>query len=318
MKTDVNILKGVSIIEIGTSLYGLDFFRQGSYYSVKSMDSIRVKPDGSHFWRNSELAGGNSNAKGDVFDFVKYMELYFNGAELSFPEVCKKIEAFLGNVPVEDWKPYNPTKEKVKFRPPWRAKRSPMAFKYLCDQRHISSSVVIEMLRRKVIFQEKDNKKYPDRKNLVFAGYDKGHMVYAQRCRTDDCESHRRRFEVKGSDCNICWRYLSEKTSDTLVVFEAVIDALSYMTMCEMEHINYKDFDFISTNGVNKLNSVMSLVKKNKYSRIIVCFDNDKAGRQAYEALVDLLNTFGFEGRIINKAPEEEGFDMNDLLVSLL
>lgn len=305
-KDDLQILKRIPILDYGETVYGLTPYKARSrYWSFREHDSIMVSVEENKYFRNS------CDEQGDIIDFVCNFE------HISFKEACDVLRKYLGNTPISSL-PVRRKVEKKPFKAPYKENRfktfeenNRYIIKYLCGKRKISINVLKWLTFKGNVFQERY------KRNAIFASYVKGKMIYAQRCRTDNnVESHKRRFEIEGSDCTYCWKV--NNNSKTLIVGEAVIDLLSFMTLLEMQNKDYKHFDYLSTNGVNKTKSVLRAIEEGNYTGIVLCFDNDKAGDKAKEFVCDHLAEMNFKGKIFDKTPEGEGSDVNDFLMHII
>lgn len=293
--TDLETLKRIPILDYGEIIYGFTPVKaRQRYWSFKEMDSMMISVEENKFWRNS------TRESGSIVDFV----MLFEG--LTFSEALKKLELFLGDKPIETL-PKRRKLKKPKFEAPKINSSSNSVKNYLCNERNISPTVLKTLMDEGYVYQE------AGRRNAVFCSYSNGKMTYAQRCKTGrNIESHKRRFEVTGSDCTLCWRV--ENDSSTLVVGEAVIDMMSFMTLLEMQGKNYKKFDYLAMNGVSKTKSIFRAIEENQYSAIVLCLDNDQAGQDAKAFVLQELHNLGFCGQIIDRTPKSPNKDVNDIL----
>ena len=102
-------------------------------------------------------------------------------------------------------------------------------FRYLCKERKIDKDVVAYFISKEQIYQDK---KFH---NVVFVGYDGTRPAYAfKRSITGNFKQ-----DASGSDKAYSFSFKNPE-SDTLHVFEAAIDLLSYMSLLRMNHIDFR------------------------------------------------------------------------------
>ena len=118
---------------------------------------------------------------------------------------------------------------------------------------------------------------------------------------------------------------MAEQPSNSLHLFEAAIDVLSYATYLKCEGKDFRAENLLSLSGVyqpkkelkdSKIPVALSTFLKGnpQIKTIVLHLDNDKTGRLCTEALKELLQK---EYKIID-APPPVGKDFNDFLLSYL
>ncbi|MTK12120.1 MAG: DUF3991 domain-containing protein, partial [Clostridiaceae bacterium] len=149
------------------------------------------------------------------------------------------------------------------------------AYAYLCKTRGINSQVINELIGRKLINQDQRN-------NLVFKHLDdQGIIVGAELIGTNTFK--RFKSVVKNSNENYGFSLSLGDKIDTLIVFEATIDLLSYY------QINYgriKDSLLLSLGGAEKIKKIDTYINQHKdINTIIICTDNDTTGNVAFDKI---------------------------------
>ena len=130
---------------------------------------------------------------------------------------------------------------------------------------------------------------------------------------------------ASGSDKRYSFRLLADKPSDTLHLFEAAIDLLSYATYLKCEGKDYRKENLLSLSGVYQPKkeikdskvpiALTTFLKANPHIKTIVLhLDNDKTGRLCTAALKELLKK---DYEIVDDPPPV-GKDFNDFLLSYL
>lgn len=222
--------------------------RCGKDMEWKAHDSLKVR--GNKWHRFSNDTGGYP------IDFV--MEFYGK----SFPEaiemlIGEKGEGQPGAVPA-------PSPE---FHLPLRNVTNANARKHLVTERGIDEGLVDLFLNAGDIYEDADHH------NVVFVGRDPKNLPRYAHCRgTRD----KFRLDVAGSDKSYGFGYQGK--GDTLCVFEAPIDLLSFINLFSK---NWQDRSYISLGGV-AYKALQQFMEDHKDIRTIyLCLDNDDAGEAA-------------------------------------
>ena len=127
--------------------------------------------------------------------------------------------------------------------------------------------------------------------------------------------------DCTGSDKSYSFR-LVNPDSKSIHLFESAIDALSYATLMQMEHRDWKKTNLLSLAGVfgnakqkteAKLPAALTqfLYDHPQVKTIHLHLDRDAAGRNAAELLISLLSE---KYTVINAPPTPGNKDINDCL----
>ncbi len=145
---------------------------------------------------------------------------------------------------------------------------------YLIQTRGIDKDIVYKFIHDKKLYEDKH-------KNCVFVGYDKDGAAKYAGLRGTNTNIEKFRGEVKNSDKAYSFNFLNQ-SSDKLYAFESPIELMSYMS------IN-KDFNHnaISLAGVSDIALKNFLKDNNNIDTIRFCLNNDQAGKEATENLVE-------------------------------
>ena len=156
------------------------------------------------------------------------------------------------------------------------------------------------------------------RHNCVFVGLDGMTPKYAMLRGT----SSKTRFmgEVQGSDKRYSFSLNLNPDADSLFVFESAIDLLSYISLEKTRGIerqsNYLSLSGVYRPGKNSLHLPVSLeryLNENRHIReVVLCLDNDEAGRIAADAIQTLLS----KAYTVQDLPPPNGKDYNDYLMA--
>lgn len=182
-------------------------------------------------------------------------------------------------------------------------------FAYLTKTRGIPEDIVNDCLNKNLIYQD-------TRKNAVFVGYNNDNQAkYAARRGTftpDGKEPFKR--DCTGSDKNFAFR-LEGKNTDTIYVTEAAIDVLSLAALEDKFNGSgaYKEKTYISTGGAGIDNAVEQFCKTHDVKTINICFDDDEAGKNGMEKIMQKFREKGYE---VNDMRASLAHDYNDELLA--
>ena len=269
---------------------GYSVRRVGSYYTTKEMDSIRIK-DRRVWFRNSESAGG------DAISFVQH----FHG--MSFPEAVRFLLSFNG-YPVDSPVPVPrqrsrppPQRERPAFVLPPPNGDNGRVHAYL-QGRSVSPGVIDEFIEAGLLYEDA---KYH---NCVFVGRDgAGKAVFATKRGTWVGSSFR--GDVAGSNKRVAFRIPSDLSSDTVRVFEAPIDLMSWFTL-------YGRSNAVALCGLYDGPLETYLADYPHIRRILLRLDADGPGREVAGRLGEKYRGLGYETE--ERFPPS-GKDWNDFLI---
>lgn len=289
---------------------GYTITRVGSYYSTREVDSLRITPDRKYYFRNSD-----SSNRGDIINFVEH----FEGKNTA--EAISHLRGLLpsyasGYAPHLNYhnKTYNKQKavQRLPFvlpdKHPGQYRR---LFAYLNKTRGIHKDIINDMVRKRYIYESKD------KHNIVFVGrHQKSkEIVFAEQKGTTDYPF---RGTVTGSDRSVAFFVPGNKNSKALFITEACIDAMSLMTFCKMNNLNYKEYSFLSLCGNNPqaVKFHLSQPQNQNIEKVYLAFDNDKGGEEHIKSAAEQLKEIGFRGEVILKMPTHNDWN-DDLKVHL-
>lgn len=173
---------------------------------------------------------------------------------------------------------------------------------YLIKARAINKSIVYKLI--------KDRKLYEDNKNnCVFVGCDRSNTPKYASLRSTNPNSTFK-GEVKNSDK--AYSFSIEGTSNKVYIFESPIEAMSYLTILEVNNvIDFKDH-IVSLGGVSDRALEQYLKDNPNIESIVCCLNNDKAG---IEGTRRIKNTYKLKYNVIEKYPVKKDYneDLNKL-----
>ena len=273
----------------------------GNVYCTREHDSLKIS-NGKWYWWSRGIGG------------VSALDYLIKVKDYGFVEA---VEALTG-VSTE-WIPplQTPKKDepKVLLLPP-KNKDCNRVMQYLFG-RGIDYQLIQDCVADGTIYESADYH------NAVFIGKDKsGTPKYAALRSTLE---NTFKQDASGSDKRYSFRLLTKEPNDTVHLFEAAIDLLSYATYLKCEGKDYGKENLLSLSGVYQPKKELSeskvpialstYLKENPQIKTVVLhLDNDKTGRLCTAALKELLQK---EYKIVDDPPPV-GKDFNDFLLSYL
>jgi len=319
-ETDIEFLKeNVSIQSYCENVLGITEWTQqkGSFvkprmeYAIpdsNDLSSLSVNLENNFFVR---FSGKGRCPKGDILNFIQ------NTADCSYAEALDKLVEYGNNYlgtnidreqfaeSIKAFRKSTAQNVDVEFKLPFRYKNNKRLIKYMLDCRKINKNIVYYMLDENLMYQSWDCK-------AIFVSYDSNSGLPIFACVRDTNWNERITYGVKGSLVKQGW-YV-DNGSHSLVVTEAVVDAMAYMSILENSHKNFKDYNYLALTGCSKLMCIeYHLAQNANITDIFLAFDVDEAGETARSKAKKLLNDIGFTGKI-HDVRAKHGKDINDEL----
>lgn len=236
------------------------------------------------------------------------------GKEYSFVEAVQQLTGEVGH-----WIPPPPAPKKDEPKElllPNRFKNCDRVIQYLFG-RGIDYQLIQDCVADCTIFESAEYH------NAVFVGKDESGTPKYAACRSTLGSTFKQ--DASGSDKRYSFRLLAKEPTDTVHLFEAAIDLLSYATYLKCEGKDYRKENLLSLSGVYQPKkeiqdskvpiALTTFLKENPHIKtIILHLDNDKTGRLCTAALKELLKK---DYEIVDDPPPV-GKDFNDFLLSYL
>lgn len=234
---------------------GEELIRSGHEWRWKRHDSVTIC--GSEWFRHKSKEGGHA------IDFVLH---FYNK---SFPEA---VQWLLGGESGVEWNQFSKSAPPPKktFALPEANPDMRRVFAYLIKQRFISQSVLSYFARERLIYEDKEYH------NAVFVGLNENGVPRHAHKRGTYTQGEPYKGNVEGSDPNCSFHYLG--TDDTLYVFEAPVDMLSFITLYPEE---WRRHSYVALDGVAE-HAMFHLLKcQTNLKNVVLCLDHDAAGIEA-------------------------------------
>ncbi len=276
---------------------GYTLERCGSYYRLKDHDSMVFTPEGKWFWNSRRLHG-------TALEFIVHYECR------SFPEAVLILAGAMETAPRRNPSPPDPVpqgklfaapdvKTPVPFQLPPRAKGMRRLFGYLCGTRKLDYQLVKEMIVQGIVYESIYlTPSGKELHNACFVSYDSmGNPCSAyQRGMTSGGPSYK--GEIPGGCKDWGW-ILQGRQPTTLYVFEAAIDAASYVTILRRQG---KDplfqGDFLALGGLNYAPIERYLERHPHTEQVVLLLDTDAPGRAAARQFLDRLQELGYQAAV--------------------
>lgn len=258
------------------------------YFKIPGYGGLLLEPD-KWYWQTEHCGGG-------PIQFVMKMK------HLSWVDAVKELLQ-------EQDQPYQQNTDSYKKRVS-REKGSPFVlpkpnstykhmFAYLIHSRKLDQKLIQNLVDQKRLYED-------TKENCVFVGYDAhGDPRYAFLRGTKSHISYR--GDAAGSDKR--YSFSVSGTTDTLYVFEAAIDLLSYQTIQIQKGESIQDH-YLSMAGCSMI-ALDYYLTNHSIQDIYVCSDHDEAGDAVYHQILDQYGMLYFIGRQ-SPAPYK---DYNELLI---
>uniref|UniRef100_UPI0040569F36 DUF3991 domain-containing protein n=1 Tax=Agathobacter sp. TaxID=2021311 RepID=UPI0040569F36 len=273
----------------------------GNVYCTREHDSLKIS-NGKWYWWSRGIGGVSA------LDYLIKVKGY------GFVEAVETLTGVS-----TEWipPPQTPKKDepKVLLLPP-KNKDCNRVMQYLFG-RGIDYQLIQDCVADGTIYESADYH------NAVFIGKDKNGTPKYAALRSTLGSSFKQ--DASGSDKRYSFRLLAGEPTDTVHLFEAAIDILSYATYLKCEGRDYGKENLLSLSGVYQPKKELSeskvpialstYLKENPQIKTVVLhLDNDKTGRLCTAALKELLQN---EYEIVDDPPPV-GKDFNDFLLSYL
>ena len=286
--TEMQIAKETDLPELLTHL-GYQVRRIGRYHTTVEMDSLRIK-DRRKWFRYSQNTGG------DAITFLQQ----FCGK--SFPEAVEYLLTFHGKARDSPAKAVPSVKRDEVQKPfalPPRNADDRRVFAYL-RKRGIAPQVIRQFLNSGLVYEDAEHH------NCVFVGKNNaGQAKYAGLRGTYDLDGPGFKGDAPGSDKNTGFSLPHDPRSDLVLVFEAPIDLMSYLTL----HRNTSNA--LALCGLYDGALQTYLQAHPEIRRIALCLDADEPGQKAARQLQDKYAAMGYA---VTVEEPHSGKDWNEYL----
>ena len=286
--TEMQIARETDLPELLTHL-GYEVKRIGRYYTTAEMDSLRIK-DRRTWFRYSQGVGG---------DAITFLQQF---CDKSFPEAVEYLLAFHGRLrdpPAKALPSIRQDEPTKPFALPPRNTDDRRVFAYL-RKRGIAAQVIRQFMNSGLLYEDAVHH------NCVFVGKDAtGQARYAGLRGTYDRDGKGFRGDVTGSDNSVGFPIPHDPGSDQVLVFEAPIDLMSYLTL-------HRDTpNALALCGLYDGALRTYLQGHQQIRSIVLCLDTDAPGQ---EMAAKLREKYAAKGYAVSVQEPRSGKDWNEFL----
>ena len=230
-----------------------------------------------------------------------YVEAYTRQSGVSHCEIETEFDDMLlgrdgqGIIPIAKQEPEPQEPKPFALPKPYLTMRRMYA--YLTKHRCIDRDVVTAFVQEKLLYEDDPHH------NCVFVGLDENGEARHAHLRSTGSQGKVFRINVEGSD--IKHSFHKNGTDRSLYVFEAPIDLLSHITLYPA---GWLEHSYVACCGTS-IQPVLERLRQNpKLDTVYLCLDNDEAGEDACDGMMDTLEDMGYD--VERMRPE--GKDWND------
>lgn len=286
------ITKEIRILDYAKQI-GFTPVKVGRYYSLKEHDSVRIDDEKNCFFQNS------TGVSGSIIDFA----LTFTDKSMQdlFIELEQQLTTNTSHLNKQTSNSLSKYDEKSELKLPPKAQNMRNVYAYLIKSRYIDAHIVQSFVDRKMLYQDTNQ-------NCVFVSYDSnGKPVFANRRGTNTNQA----FKGDCKNCDYSYGFYLSNGAEKLIISEAIIDAMSIMTILKAQNIDYTQFDYLALSGSAKLDCVEYHLKNKNIQEVLIATDNDKAGLSSAIRIKEILSQNNIE-KVSLHIPQRK--DWNDEL----
>ena len=277
--------------------------RIGHYHTLKEMDSIRIY-ERSHWCRFSRRYDKGENG-GSQIDFLRVF------AGMDVKEAVFWLLDFVGYHREESVRKIQNTvshqkkeEQKKPFVLPEFAGSNAYLYRYLEHERGIARPVIDFFVGKGILYEAKNYH------NIVFVGTDRdGVPKFASMRGVFDKDGKGFKCDVAGNDKRYGF-HLHYGKSKKVVVFEAAIDLMSYITMFPKDRASMLALGMLADAPLETF-----LAEHPEVEEIQFCLDNDGPGRKAAASLQEKYTEKGYQTGVF--LPPEPYKDFNQWNVEM-
>ena len=293
---ELELAKQVDLCRVAEHL-GYTVKRIGQYHTLKEMDSIRIYNQ-SHWCRFSRRYDKGENG-GSQIDFLRVF------AGMDVKEAVFWLLDFVGYRreesvrKIQNTVPHQRKEEKKKpFVLPEFAGSNAYLYRYLEHERGIARPVIDFFVGKGILYEAKNYH------NIVFVGTDRdGVPKFASMRGVFDRNGKGFKCDVAGNDKRYGFHLYYGK-SRKVIVFEAAIDLMSYITMFPTDRASMVALGMLADAPLETF-----LAEHPEVEKIWFCLDNDGPGRKAAAALQQKYREQGYQTEVF--LPPEPYKDFN-------
>lgn len=305
---ELNAARNTDMVDFLSRRCNFHFKSEGGSYRCTEHNSLVIDRNRKRWYWNSHNQGGNN-----ALDWLQSIEYK------SFHEACALL---INRSAISSDSYYQKEEKNTRIKaPPDKPFVLPKAvngaykrvYAYLAKTRNIDPEVIKYCFDKKIIYQDEKN-------NAVFVGYNEnGVAVFGERKGTNSEKQFR--GNLSGSDKKYSFHINSvRKEDDRVFVFEAPIDLLAHCTINNMKACAVGNTDWqhaflnhnrLSLSGTSIIALNHYLTNHKEIKNIVVCTDNDDAGKKCAESIAEKYGKIGYS---VISMPAKHGKDYGEYL----
>jgi len=267
---------------------GYAFAHQGGAYRCIQHPSLAVKEDRLSFFWHSKGIGGF----GTLDYLMKVENMPFRDA----------VAAVAGMPPITALAQPNKGNEKPKsLILPEKSGLMLRLYDYLCNKRSIHSDIVQSLIQKEMLYEDR-------RGNVVFIGYDEHNKPRFATLRGTHGSY---RGDCPGSDKRYSFN-TGSAPSGRLYLFESAIDLMSHASLAIVEMGDRTAWEYdnrLSLAGTADTAVPFFLNQHKTVKELVLCLDNDPAGR---EAAAKMAGKYAYKGyTVLIQLPQGKDFNID-------
>lgn len=248
---------------------GERLLRSGPELRMESDHSITIR--GNKWYDHAAQRGGGP---------VEFVRAYYG---MSYPEAMQLLLGGYGRAtPFPETKPSAPKPER-EFTLPRANKDMRRVFAYLTKARGIDPKIISAFAKKKLIYEDAIHH------NAVFVGRDRDGTPRHAHLRSTQSFGATFRINMEGSRPQYTFHWPGQ--NDTLCVFEAPIDLLSYLSL---HPEGWENSSYVALCGLSEKPILWMLEQYPDLRQVALCLDNDQAGRSAIQRITGILAGKGY------------------------
>lgn len=261
------------------------------HWKITGYGGLLLEPD-KWYWE-AEKKGGGPIQFVMVMKQISWVEAVKELLKESDPDCQYHPESDLVQV-------HRKTKDKSMFQLPARNTTYEHIFAYLIKSRQLDQALVQQLVKDKKLYEDVNQ-------NCVFVGYDQeGTARFASMRGTKTQRPYK--GDAAGSDKRYAFSCVG--STDTVYIFEAPIDLISYQTLLKQAGKGMEDH-YITLAGISIVALERYLMDAPDIRKLVVCTDNDEAGEEAFRQIYKAYSS-DYEVRRQSPKPYK---DFNEYLV---
>lgn len=266
-------------IALANSIDLVDYLRANGETLIKSGREYRWQRYTSVTIRDNKWYKHKSQEGGYP---LKFLEEFYG---YKYPEAMELLLSYANDTGTHIKEEKQEQRETKPFQLPQSNPDMKKAYAYLLKTRHLDHEVIDFFVQQGLIYEDA---KYH---NVVFVGADQeGIARHAHKKSTYTKGEHSYRGNVEGS--NPCYSFNYRGFDESLYVFEAPIDMLSYISL---HKDNWQQHSYVALCGLGMQSMETMLEEHPNLQSVILCADHDIAGSEGVERMSDHLKELGYQ-----------------------